>query len=158
MKKLIVLVMLCALALTASFANAATQVTDVLVQAAVIANCSVAPSTGINFNQYDPTSPTDTTATGTVTITCTKGTSYNTYLAFAPGDTVRQMTAGANVLPYQVYSDSGYSSAYPSANPASPTVASSNAATPITLYGKIAAGVDVPVANYAQTLKFTIEY
>ncbi len=160
MKKMIILLMVFALALTASAVHAVVKTSDVIVTTAVVANCVVSTTQQMSFPDYDPTSGTDTTAEAIVSITCTSGTSYDTYLGYDTGDTAREMKdiTDTYALPYEVYKEGTWTTTYPVTNPSSPTVAPDNNALLLTLFGKIPAGTDVPVAAYDQTLKFTIEY
>jgi spore coat protein U-like protein len=55
----------------ASYA-AGAQTATVTIHATVAPTCSIS-ATSLEFNNYDPTSTTDKTGTGTVTLTCVKG-------------------------------------------------------------------------------------
>ena len=57
----------------ASTANANnTQTADIQIHATVVQSCSIS-ATPIEFNTYDPTSTTNKLSTGSVTLTCVKG-------------------------------------------------------------------------------------
>ena len=58
-------------AANASYA-AGAQTATVTIHATVAPTCSIS-ATSLEFNNYDPTSTTDKTGTGTVTLTCVKG-------------------------------------------------------------------------------------
>ena len=69
-------VKLCALTAAICAANASyaagPQTATVTIHATVAPTCSIS-ATSLEFNNYDPTSTTDKTGTGTVTLTCVKG-------------------------------------------------------------------------------------
>ena len=55
---------------------AGAQTATVAINATVAPTCSIS-ATSLEFNNYDPTSTTDKTGTGTVTLTCVKGKPIN---------------------------------------------------------------------------------
>ena len=69
-------VKLCTLTAAICAANASyaagAQTATVTIHATVAPTCSIS-ATSLEFNNYDPTSTTDKTGTGTVTLTCVKG-------------------------------------------------------------------------------------
>ena len=143
---------------------AATEQADLVVTANVIANCSI-ETAPVNFGDYDPIATTADDATGSITVACTRGIPGALLLEI--DDTVaREMVNGAEVLPYELYSDAARSSvwgtgaagidpndaAYPggTVNPSGKT---------ITVYGRIEAGEDAAVGiNYTQTLQAIINF
>ena len=122
----------------------------------------------MTFGAYDPitanlTTPLD--STGTVTITCTQGTSRTVGLdlgANASGSTRRMNDGGTSYLTYELYKDSGYSAVWgnsggnlltPATNPAA-----SNAAVNITVYGRVAAAQNVIAGSYTDTVVATVNF
>ena len=137
---------------TASIAATATD--SATVTASVASACSITSFPDIAFGAYDPTSATPKDATGSLSISCVKGTSYRSYLS-----TPRTMTGGTDTLNFEVYSDAVHSAAFPSSYAsASSVTATSIAAVTTTLYGRIAAQQDVGVESYSGTLTATVEY
>jgi spore coat protein U-like protein len=130
-----------------------TDTEDLSVQASVAASCRISSTTAIDFGAYDPTSASNTDAAGDMVLRCVKNTSYKTYITGT-----RSMTTGGDTLTFQLYSDSGRSSAYPSTAPGSGETATSNAPVTKDIYGRIAALQDVGVASYSTNLVATVEY
>ncbi len=127
------------------------------ISANVVANCNISTSAGnLAFGSYDPTSATPTYASGQVGFKCTKSAVATTYIT--PGTAGRVFP---NTLTFEIYSDSGHSSVYPSTNATGIQFTSTGAAneTLVTYYGRISAGQDV-AAGGAQTLAltFTVDY
>jgi spore coat protein U-like protein len=157
------------LAAAGSFqASAATAQTTFLVTANVTANCSIT-ATGINFT-YDPigvNATTPATATGSVTIACTKGAGPTIGLnagsnAGKVSGVSRAMANGAtNFLGYElnqpgtggpVWTDIGGAGAFnPGASP-------SKAARTFQVNATIPAGQDVSVGSYTDTITATVNF
>jgi spore coat protein U-like protein len=151
-----------------AFAATATQ--SLTVSASVANNCTIS-TTAVNFGTYDPLSGTDTDNTGSVTITCTKGTSATIALdtgAHASGSTRRMDDGSGNVLTYELYHPAnlnpGAGAAYATvwgtsgANLFSPAAAPSKAARTFTVSGRITAGQDVAAGNYTDTVQATVNF
>ncbi len=153
-KTLIVLVtMVFVLAATSAFAATATQ--GLLVSANVVASCRIVSVTDVVFTDYDPTDPLpNDTGTGNFTFRCTRGTSYDLYIAGIP----REMTDGTYLLSYELYRDAARSSAWPSGLPGVGGASPSNAPVTRNIYGRIPAEQDVGVGVYSQTVTITVEY
>ena len=150
-----------------SRASAATAQTTFIVTANVTANCTIS-ATGISFT-YDPigaNASTAATATGSVTIACTKGAGPTIGLnAGSNGGKVagvtRAMANGAtNFLGYElnqpapggVWSDIGSAGAFnPGASP-------SKAARTFTVNATIPAAQDVAVGTYTDTVTATVNF
>ena len=115
MKKLIVLIMAVAFILTATSAFAATATQGLLVSANVVASCRITNVTNVTFlTPYDPTDPVpNDSGAGDFTFSCTRGTSYDLYIAGLP----REMTDGTDLLSYELYQDAARTSAWPSGLP-----------------------------------------
>lgn len=158
-------------AATSSQASAATANTTFLVIANVTANCSIT-ATGINFT-YDPVgvnATTPATASGSVTIACTKGAGPTIGLnAGTNGGKVagvsRAMANGAtNFLGYElnqpttapgnggVWTDIGGSNVF------NPGASTSKAGRTFTVDATIPAGQDVAVGSYTDTITATVNF
>jgi spore coat protein U-like protein len=153
MKKKIITLTIIAAFVICGTAMAATDTSDLHVSASVAAACSITGVTDINFGTYDTTSATDTDAAGGITLQCTKDTPYHTYISLTP-----DMTDGTDSLSYDLYSDAGRTSTFPTDNSGAATNAPDNAAHTTNVYGRIPAGQDVGVGSYTQTLTATVEY
>jgi spore coat protein U domain-containing protein, fimbrial subunit CupE1/2/3/6 len=137
------------------------------VTATVSNNCTIS-TTAISFGAYDPTvsnlsAPLD--ATGSVTITCTKGASTTIGLnAGAHGTnatgTTRAMSSGSGYLSYELYQDTGRATVWDNSTGLfTPPVAPSKDPRTFTMYGRIPAGQDVPASTtYTDTVTATVNF
>jgi spore coat protein U-like protein len=139
----------------ATFVQAATATNNLGVQASVAAACSISSVNNLNFGAYDPTSDADNdVASGDMVFRCVKATSYKVYVTGT-----RQMSdGGTNTLNFQLYNESGRTTAVASDNTVSGTSAASNAPVTKDIYGRIPKQQDAAVASYTATLVATVEY
>jgi spore coat protein U domain-containing protein, fimbrial subunit CupE1/2/3/6 len=144
-----------------SKAEAATATSSFAVTATVAANCTISAG-ALAFGSYDPVvanAAANLDQTSTITVACTKGSTAAVSLdngANASGST-RRMKAGANYLTYEMYNDSGRTTVWNTSNTVSYTAAS-KAASALTLYGRVAAGQDIPTGSYSDTVVATITF
>ncbi|SRR5579885_1218948 len=122
---------------------------------------SVAP-TALNFGTQGPlVNPVNQTST--ITVTCTKNAPYNIGLdAGANGGgnvNNRAMNNGANLVTYQLYSDSGRNTVWGNTIGTN-TVASSGtgSAQAFTVYGQVPAQTTPPAGVYNDTVNVTVTY
>jgi spore coat protein U-like protein len=135
------------------------------VSANVSKNCSIT-TTAVAFGVYDPVVANSTTpldGTGSVIVTCTKGAGTRIDLNnggnFSGG--TRRMTAGAgNFLTYQLYQNTGRTTAWGSGGSAGQTVAGAPGKAPrtFTVFGRVPAGQDVSAGSYTDTVVATIHF
>ena len=162
MKKLQTILLGAGIAVLAQPAMSATTSTTMAVTATVTSSCIVV-ATPVVFGSYDPTSATDTAATGTITVTCTTGTAYKVGLnaGTASGATVttRKMLNGANLLSYGLYQDLSHSTNWGN-TPGTDTVNKTATVTPdvITVYGLAPKQQNVVAGAYADTVNVTVNY
>ena len=141
--------------------EAATDTSSFAVTATVAANCTISAG-ALAFGSYDPVvtnASADLDQTSTITVACTKGSSAAVSLddgVNASGST-RRMKAGADYLDYEMYSDSGRTTVWNTSNTVS-YAATSKAPASLTLYGRVAAGQDVPTGSYSDTVVATITF
>jgi spore coat protein U domain-containing protein, fimbrial subunit CupE1/2/3/6 len=149
-------------------AFAASATSSFSVSATVTNNCTITTA-AINFGAYDPTvtnlsTPLD--ATGSVTITCTKGAVTTVGLsagangANATG-TTRAMKSGSDYLSYELYQDTGRATVWGNSGTGlfTPPVAPSKDLRTFTTYGRIPAGQDVPAGTtYTDTVTATVNF
>jgi spore coat protein U-like protein len=131
----------------------------------VISECTVSTSS-VNFGAYDPVSANASTpndSTGTVNVYCTAGTLATVALdlgSHASGSTRRLLGSTGDLLTYELYLDSARTVIWNAVNTDSGTSVSK--LTPInggfTAYGRIAAGQDVGMGNYGDTVLVTVNY
>jgi spore coat protein U-like protein len=136
--------------------------------------CTVT-ATGVVFGVYDPTIGTPTNANGTVTTTCTLSNQPNAQnvsltLSYSPGfSTVfsnRTMHSGANLLPYNLYINTGYKIVAGDGTGGTSTETDGfklngghdvRSATD-TIYGQILPGQDVVPGSYLDSIVVTVSY
>jgi len=148
---------------SAPAAHAATTTTTFPVSATVLTACSVS-ALPLTFGNYDPTSATPLDATTTLSVLCTVGTSFTVGLnaGAASGATVttRKMVNGANTLNYALFRETGRTNNWGN-TPGTDTPPSTTAPvlpTALTVYGRVAAGQNVPAGGYADTVTVTVNY
>jgi spore coat protein U-like protein len=149
---------------TGTVLTADSDTDNLSVTATVIANCSI-DTTVVAMGNYDPAvanASTPLDGTGAVTITCTKGTSPTIGLdtgSHASGST-RRMTDGSEFLTYELYQNMGRTTVWGNSGGDlySASAAPNNQARSITVFGRVAAGQDVSVGSYADTVVATVNF
>ena len=148
--------------LTSSPALAAETAT-LTVNASVSNNCTISAA-AIAFAAYDPVvanASTNLDGEGRVTIACTKGAVPTIALgagANASGS-VRRLASGAEMLNYELYSNSSRSTVWNGgAGLLTTTAAPSKAPRDFTVYGRIPGGQDVAAGSYTDTIVATVNF
>lgn len=129
--------------------------------------CSVT-ATDLDFGAVDSTATNFSAATnGSVTVTCSKGTSYTIGLApsAANGGTANgtgnmKSTTTSDSVAYTLYSNSGQTTVWGN-TPSTNTVASTGtgaAQTALTVYGKVASANVTPATNYIDVVTVNVVY
>jgi spore coat protein U-like protein len=151
----------------AGAAHAGSTTATFNVTATVLSTCS-ATATAVAFPNYTPGGGA-VTATGTITVKCTNGTTYTVKLnaGTTTGDafTQRLMANGSDTLQYNLYTTSGYTTVFGdgtgSTGTGSGTGAGINTATTVTVYGQLPDSATnqaaVPLA-YSDLITATISY
>jgi spore coat protein U-like protein len=136
--------------------DAATAQASFTVTAVVPTACTIG-ATNISVPNYNPNAGAAATATGTVTLTCTRGTPYTVALASARGWQLSDAAVPTpHLLSYAVLQGAG-----PNPWNATQTItgtAPSRAAIPLVATASIAAGQDVPVGTYTDTVTATVTF
>ncbi len=148
---------------TAAATHAATATGTFAVSASVNANCNVT-ATALGFGTVDPLN-SQTDATSTVTVKCTKNTAYTVGLdaGTTAGSTVGQrlLANGSDTMQYNLYTTSGRTTVWGNAAGSwqSGTGAGLGTANTLTVYGRVAAGqADLAVGNFSDTITVTVTY
>lgn len=134
------------------------------VSASVVGNCTITTA-AVAFGNYDPVgvnAATDLDATGSVTVTCTRGAGLSIDLGLgnnASGAARRMKDAGTNYMGYELYSNAGRTTVWGTGASGLTIVGAPNITPRVyTVYGRVAAGQDVAVGNYTDTVVASINY
>lgn len=132
--------------------------------ATVTANCTISTS-ALAFGNVDSTSASDVDATGGLTITCTNGSAWTASAGVGAGSGAsfagRRMSAGANLLSYNIYTSAARTTVWGDGTASTATIGGtgSGAAQSVTVYGRVGGGqTGVPIGSYADTVAVTISY
>lgn len=133
-------------------ARASTTTTASMAVSAEVTNSCTASAAPLAFGAYTG-SQVDQSAD--LTVTCTKDASYAITLddGQAASGAQRQLASGSERLAYDLYSDSGRTTAWSSV-PGTGT----GAAQTVTVFGTLPAGQNVAAGSYADTVVATITY
>lgn len=155
-------VLLAALAPAPAFAATASSTLN--VDATVTANCTVSTS-ALSFGNVDPLGGSDVDASGGITVTCTNGTDWSAAAGIGSGSgasyAARRMSAGADLLAYNIYTDAGRTSVWGDGTGATDTIDSTGtgAVQNVTVYGRVPSGqTSVPPGGYSDTVAVTVTY
>jgi spore coat protein U-like protein len=153
MKYLVVIITALVMVLTASSAMAQPATNNLGIAASVLASCSITSVTDLDFGTYDTTSGTDDDdGAGDVVFKCTKDTDYDVYITGT-----RSMTV-VDTLTFELYTDAGRTSVFPSATVGEAGTAPSNGNITMNIYGRIPNSQDVAVASYSTTLTVNVNW
>jgi spore coat protein U-like protein len=152
-----------------SVIHAGTQTANLPVTATVSANCAISTA-AVAFGAYDPAvanASADLLGTGTVNVTCTTGASTTVTLGqgasantgSTAGVPLRRMSdGGTNYLSYYLYSETTRTTVWGDTGPTGLAHTGTGTQVPLTVYGKVTAGQNVPVASYSDTVVATVTF
>ncbi len=140
-------------------ADAATATGTIAVSATVLSFCAIA-ALPLAFGNY---SNAALSATTTLTVTCTSGTSYNVGLDSGIGTgasvATRKMSLLTNTLNYSLYSDAGHSTVWGNTiGTNTETGTGTGLVQTLTVYGQIPGGQAVAPGAYLDTVTATVTY
>jgi spore coat protein U-like protein len=145
-------------------ASAATVGTTLAANATVTANCTVS-SSPLAFGNVNTISGSNVDGTGGLSVTCTNGTAWAASAGVGAGSGAsfasRKMTSGANLLNYNLYTSSGYTTVWGDGTGSTATIGGtgSGSAQAVTVYGRVGSGqTTVPTGAYADTVAVTVTY
>jgi spore coat protein U domain-containing protein, fimbrial subunit CupE1/2/3/6 len=145
-------------------ARAGTASSSMSVTATVTANCTVSTS-ALAFGNVDTIAGSNVDSTGGLTVTCTNGTAWAAAAGVGSGSGAsfanRKMTAGANLLNYNIYTTAARTTVWGDGTSSTATIGGTGtgAAQNVTVYGRVASGQSsVPAGAYADTVAVTVTY
>lgn len=131
---------------------------------ALLATCTTS-STGVAFGNYNPVSAFPTFASGTVTVTCSGIGLLVSYTIRVSGGgsgntASRRMSAGAKLLPYNLYTGAAYTTVWDDVTGVSGSFLLSLGSTSFNhpVYGRILAQQPAPAGSYSDSLTITVTY
>jgi spore coat protein U-like protein len=140
---------------------AASSTTTFQVTATVAASCSM-NATALAFGTYDPLAALPTDASSDISVTCNLLTPYTLKLnggSVANDINARKMAAGSDQLSYQLYTSALRTTVWGDGTTGSTvTGVGTGLAIPHTVYGRVAAGQNVPNGSYADTITVTLDF
>ena len=145
--------------------EAGSATTNLSVTATVGPNCTISTAT-VAFPAYDPVvanASTNDDGTGSVIITCTRGTTATIGLGVGLNVSAGQMRmkdATTDYLNYALYQDSGRATVWGNSGAGllSPVAAPDKNPRTFTVYGRIPSGQDVPAGSYSDTVVATVNF
>jgi spore coat protein U-like protein len=119
-------------------------------------SCSIDATGAVAFGPYDWTAVAPTDSTGTITYTC-DGPALVVLSQGSSGTyTARTMISGANQLTYNLYTDAARSQIWGDFSGGTTLrLVAAGTRVPITVYGRLPAGQNVPSGSYSDTLMVT---
>ena len=125
--------------------------------AATAATCHISPQE-VSFGSYDPIGGPAVDGVGAVNITCDTPADFTVTLSAGSGSFAeRRMSAGAAQLGYNLYTNSSRTVVWADGITGS-GVSASGSNVNLTIYGRIAAGQNVPAGTYVDSLTVTVTY
>jgi spore coat protein U-like protein len=121
--------------------------------------CSVS-ATAVAFGTYDPTSSTPLDSTGSVAVTCSASSaSYTIALSAGQGSfTSRELSSGAHLLAYNLYTDALRSTIWGDGSGATSTESGSGTSQSFNVYGRVLALQNAYVGSYADAVVVTVNF
>lgn len=155
-------------AFAASPSNGTDSTKTLTVTATINSSCAIQANATLAFGVYNPTSGTDNDNSTNISFKCTKNSIFDVGINGTVGS--RSMTNGTDTLAYELYSDSGRTTAWGntqdtntvdadnSADTTGNGITSAATAQVRTVYGRITAGQDKEAGSYSDTRTITIYY
>jgi len=148
-----------------SAATAATASGTLSVSATVTSDCTVS-TTAIAHGVFNSINGAVNNATGALSITCSNGAAWTATAGVGAGTgasyTTRKMMSGANLINYNLYTTSGYTTVWGdgvTGGSATITGTGTGSLQSVTIYSRIPAGQGAAVVgSYSDSVAVTITY
>ena len=140
-------------------AQAGTATATMAVSASIGGTCTVGGST-MGFGSYASTAAS--TASGSIQVTCSNGTSANVTLNQGNNNNkastfaTRALNNGTNYLGYDIYTDNTYTTVWNTAAPQ--TITSTGAPITMTAFGRVPAGQNPATGSYNDTVTISVAF
>lgn len=137
----------------------------IAVSATVRKNCLIS-TTPVAYGSYDPIGANATTpldASGTVVLTCTKGTAASIGLdsgANAQGPTRRMRNGATAYLTYELYQDNAHTIVWTNNGRGMMSIPAAPSKNPrsFTVHGRVAGAQDVPIGSFNDSVVATVNF
>jgi spore coat protein U-like protein len=122
--------------------------------------CTFGTITTIAFAPYDPIAGSDDVGVGSIGYACDAGTNESVTIGLSngmhsSGNSDRNMSKGSDMLPYQIYLDSGHQTVWGDDSFGSEYSATGATSTNVTMFGRIPRHVNAPVGQYSDMITVT---
>lgn len=137
-------------------ATAAPLQTTFRVTASVSGTCSAATATELAFGNYDGS---QNDGISTITVTCSSGTGYEIELndgANYSAPNRRMKHGAADYLNYELFTDAGRTVRWGNDDSSDVHMISDGTVQNINVYGRMPAGQNSPIGDYADTITVTV--
>ena len=122
------------------------------------ATCTISPQ-DVSFGNYDPLASQPLDGVGNISVRCDAETSFTISLGAGSGSySARQMTSGANVLEYALYTEPARLTVWGDGSSGTATVSDSASSAEETVYGRVPALQNVPAGAYGDVIVVTVTY
>lgn len=147
-------------------APSTTSTTSPTITVTVAAACQVTPQ-NLNFGTYDPLATTSLSSTTQLSINCSKNTPFTIDLnagQHASGGFNRNMANGANLLSYQLYTNSSHTTVWGDGTSGTGTVNGTGTGPGTahmiveTVYGAVSAQQSAPAGSYSDVITVTVSF
>lgn len=153
---------------TGSGDSSPATITDA-VNGTVVQACTISNGSNVGFGSYNPvTLAAAQVATGSVIVTCTRGSSgvtltlssgNNSGSATAPSTRAMKGVSFGNVISYDIFEDSGYATRFPTTAVAESITGGINAPSTLSLFGQIpATPQDVTIDTYSDQVTAIVNF
>lgn len=145
-------------------ANALTIMGSLPITAVVTASCALGSINSVAFGNYSPADVNPKDAQGSIRVTCPQNVNYNVGLnegtgAGAVATNPRVMTGTpSGVLNYGLYQDAQRTVIWGNTVGTNTVTGVGGNSYPITVYGRVPAGQNVPLATFADTVMVIVTF